>query len=161
MASIKHVGYRQIRKPPPRYLHRYAALGIDSKANVDAEKINYTDAPTDTDAVLLYQGDDYNGGINLSPFVLDYHALTLEQGTRICFFNLTDLNDGSLQYRVLEDNSTLLLERANPPIPVDANLGELLLSDENRKKLNLDNAVADFMEARTLLTAGFPNFDDL
>lgn len=161
MASIKQVGYRQIRKPPPRYLHRYAALGIDSKANVDAERINYTDTPTDTDAVLLYQGNDYNRGINLSPFVLDYHALTLEQGTRICFFNLTDLNDGGLLYRVLEDNSTLRLERANPPIPADANFGELLLSDENRKKLNLDNAVADFMEARALLATGFPNLDDL
>ena len=161
MASIKHIGYRQIRKSPPRYLHRYAALGIDSRANVDAEKINYTDTPTDTDSVILYQGDDYRSGVNLSPFVLDYHALLLEQGTRICFFSMTDMNDGSLLYRVLEDNSPLRLERANPPIPADANFGELLLSDDNRKKINLDNAVADFMEARTALSAGFPNFDDL
>ena len=161
MVSIKHIGYRQIRKTPPRYLHRYAELGIDKRTNVDAEKINYTDTPADTDSVILYQGDDYRGGVNLSPFVLDYHALMLEKGTRICFFNMTDMNDGSLLYRVLEDNSPLRLERANPPIPADANFGELLLSDENRKKLNLDNAVADFIEARTALSSGFPNFDDL
>lgn len=78
MASMKRIGYRQIREDTPHFLHRYAALGIDSKANVDAEKVKYTVEPAHSDAVLLYQGEDYRESINLSPFVIDYNALTFE-----------------------------------------------------------------------------------
>lgn len=159
MASIKHIGYRQIRKANPHYLHRYAALGIDSKANENAEKINYTEMPTHTDSVLLYSGNDYGSGINLSPFVIDYNALTLEKGTRICFFHLSSMDDGSLEYRVLDDNSLLHLEPYHLPVE-GADFGDLLMKEENLKKLNLDNVVSDFAEARQALTA-VPNFDDL
>ncbi|MEL6945011.1 MAG: hypothetical protein AAFO82_20330, partial [Bacteroidota bacterium] len=39
MASIKNIGYREIRNGKAVFLHRFTALGIDSKANIDAEKI--------------------------------------------------------------------------------------------------------------------------
>lgn len=158
MVSIKHIGYRQIRKVPPSFLHRYAALGIDSKAQENAEKIKYTDMPTHTDSVLLYRGDDYEQGINLSPFVIDYHALTFEKGTRIGFFCLDNI-DQILEYRMLDDNNRLLLEER--AIPQGINMNEMLLDDEKRKALNLANVVSDFREAQQLLSDGMPDFSDL
>ncbi len=161
MASMKRIGYRQIRDEVPHFLHRYAALGIDSKANVDAEKVKYTQLPAHTDAVLLYQGDDYRESINLSPFVIDYNALTFEQGARICFYRSADLDDGSLEYLFLEDNSLIKLEMTGTLRP-DADYNEVMMSDEKWKNLNIDNVVRDFRDAhRTLRGEAALNLDDL
>jgi hypothetical protein len=160
MASIKDIGYRQIRNSDPHYLHRYAALGIDSKANMDAEKINYTPQTVYTDAVLLYRGDNYQEHINLFPFVIDYNALTLEHGSKICFFSSREINDGSLEYLFLEDNSIVPLEWKGIQKP-DTDFNELMMSDDNRKILNLDGAVGQFREARRCLCGDDLNLDDL
>ena len=86
MVSIKKVGYLQTKNTDPNYLHRYTALGIDSKANVDAEKINYTPQSSQTDAIFLFKGGDYQHGVNLYPFIIDYNSLVFEQGAKICFY---------------------------------------------------------------------------
>jgi hypothetical protein len=160
MASIKHIGYRQSRNAIPHYLHRYAALGIDSKANVDAEKINYTPRTVHTDAVLLYRGDNYQDNINLFPFVIDFNALTFEHGSKICFYRSQEITDGSLEYLFLEDNSTLNLE-SKGILKADTDYNELMLSNDNRKILNLDSVVEQFREARRCLLGDALNFDDL
>jgi hypothetical protein len=151
MASIKRIGYQQIRNADPRYLHRYAALGIDSKANIDAEKINYTPETTFTDAVLLYRGDNYHESINLFPFVIDYNALTFEQGSKICFYRCKDMGqDNRLEYLFLEDNSSIYLEWQGILKP-DTDFNELMMRDADRKILNLDAVVEQFQEARKAL----------
>lgn len=160
MASIKHIGFRQIRNTDPHYLHRYAALGIDSKAQQDAEKINYTTCTVNTDAVLLYRGDNYQENINLFPFVIDYNALTLEQGAKICFYRSKEIADGSLEYLFLEDNSVVQLEKKGI-LKSATNLNELMMSNDNRKTINLDSVVEQFCEARRCLVGEVPNFDDL
>ncbi len=160
MASIKHIGYRHIRNADARYLHHYAALGIDSKANVDAEKVNYTPQTVDTDAVLLYRGDNYAEHINLFPFVIDYNALTLEQGSKVCFYSCKEFSDGSIEYLFLEDNSTIDINRKGLLKP-DADFNELMMSKDNQKILNLDSVVDQFREARRCLLGDEPNFDDL
>jgi len=160
MASIKHIGYRQIRNADPRYLHRYAALGIDSKANVDAEKMNYTPETIHTDAVLLYRGDHYSESVNLFPFVIDYNALTFEHGSKICFYRSQDINDSSLEYLFLEDNSIVNLESKGILKP-DTDLNELMMNNEHRKTLHLDCVVEQFREARRCILGDELNFDDL
>ena len=160
MASMKRIGYHQVRDDAPHFLHRYTALGIDSRANVDAEKVKYTVEPTHTDAVLLYKGEDYRDSINLSPFVIDYNALTFEHGAKICFYRSAHIVDGSLEYLFLEDNSPVNIEMTGARSP-DTDYNELMMSDEKRKNLNIDNVVRDFREARRTLLGDELDFDDI
>lgn len=160
MASIKRIGYRQIRNDDPHYLHRYAALGIDSKANVDAEKVIYTPETAYTDAVLLYQGKDYQVSTNLFPFVIDYNALTFEHGAKICFFQAKSMNDDSLEYLFLEDSSIVHLEKKGI-LKADTDFNELMMDDEKRKILNLDVVVSAFEEARKTILRDDLDFGDL
>ena len=147
MASIKHIGFRQSRNTDPGYLHRYAALGIDSKANIDAEKMKYTPQTVETDSVLLYRGPHYEQSINLFPFVIDYNALTFEHGSKICFFRAVDLMDESLEFLFLEDHSTVRIKWQGIKKP-DTDLNELMLSEENQRTLNLDHVVDQFRTAK-------------
>jgi len=147
MASIKHIGFRQSRNMDPRYLHRYAALGIDSKANIDAEKMKFTPQTVETDSVLMYRGNHYEQSINLFPFVIDYNALTFEHGSKICFFSLVDFMDDSLEYLFLEDHSTVSIKSQGLKKP-DTDLNKLMLSIENQRILNLDHVVDQFQAAK-------------
>ncbi len=69
MVSIKNITYNELRNAPPRYLHSYTILGIDSKRNINSERVNYVDAPISTQAILLFKGR-YQHSINLFPFIL-------------------------------------------------------------------------------------------
>lgn len=159
MASIKRIGYKQMRHVDPRYLHRFAALGIDSKANVDAEKVIYTADTVHTDAVLIYKGQDYKENINLFPLVIDYNALTFEHGAKICFYQGKDVADGSLEYRFLEDDSNIQIELKGV-IQEDTDYNQLMLKEESQIALNLDQVIIAFEEARrTVLNDVF--LDDL
>jgi hypothetical protein len=160
MASIKRIGYWQIRTTEPKFLHRYAALSIDSKANVDAEKINYTPDTVHTDSVLLYRSERYQENLNLSPFVIDYNALTAESGAKICFYRARALSDDSLDFCFLEDNSLVNVTWKGILRPgSDAN--ELLLLAENRKLHSLDGVIEQFRAARNSILGEAFNFDDL
>ncbi|MGB1242413.1 MAG: hypothetical protein ACPG49_07820 [Chitinophagales bacterium] len=149
MASIKRIAYRQIRHDEPHYLHRYTALGIDSKANVDAEKVIYTPKTIYTDAVLFYKGENYWNSTNLFPFVIDYNALTFEYGAKICFYHAQSM-DGDrdcLEYNFLEDNSILHIESTGVLKP-DMDYNEWMVNEEKRQQLNLDCVVVGFQKAR-------------
>lgn len=145
MASIKSVGYNEVRNTAPRYLHSYAALGIDSKANVDAEKVIYTEDTVHTDAVLLFKGSDYQKNINLFPFVIDINALTYEYGVKICFYRAREVSDDSFDYLFLEDNSKVNLVIKDIAEQMDFN--ELMLDNEKRSMLNLDNVCKGLQQA--------------
>jgi len=154
MASMKRIGYWQIRTAKPKFLHHYAALGIDSKANVDAEKINFTPDTGPTDSVLLHRGDAYLQSLNLSPFIIDYNALTHESGAKICFFRALALDD-SLDFTFLEADSPVNIKwKGVLTDPEKAN--ELLLLPENRKAYNLDCVIEQFQEARKSILGGRP-----
>lgn len=153
MASIRHIGYQQPRNTDARYLHRYTALGIDNKANIDAEKINCTPETVQTDAVLLYRGGHYSEHISLSPFVIDYNALTFEHGAKICFYRSQAIDGDILEYLFLEDNSLVRLEKQGILKP-DTDLNDLMMEKEKHKILNLDRVVEQFMDARSCLLGG-------
>jgi hypothetical protein len=144
MISMKKIGYRQIRTKLPHYLHQYVALGIDNKARIDAEKSNYTENAVFTDAVLLYKGDHYHDCINLFPLVIDYNALSLEQGAKICFFSSQQIGD-NLEYVCLEDNSIIELEKENI-IQRKNDINEIFINKEEMKTFNIDCVVDIFNE---------------
>lgn len=161
MASIKRVTFQYKRHGKPQFMHRYAALGIDNKANVDAEKINLTDQAVHTEAVLLYRGTAYHTNINLYPFVIDYNALTNEHGAKICFYSSKSIDNHRLEYVFLEDNTPQMLDPDRPDIPpAGADLNEWLLNLENQKLLNLQHTALQFKEARQILIDQFVQFDD-
>ena len=158
MVSIKKISYRQMRNGHPEYLHRYVALGIDVKYSEDAEKGRWIALGEQTPAVLLYRGEEYQNGINLFPFVIDYNALTFEQGAKICFFSARDLNDASaLEYRFLGDNSVIRIEKQGVQTP-QTKLDELMMNPELLKTLNLDCVVDGFHEARQAILGSQTNF---
>ncbi|HMO40059.1 MAG TPA: hypothetical protein PKC76_15830 [Saprospiraceae bacterium] len=158
MASIRHIGYWQPRNADARYLHRYTALGIDNKAQKDAEKINCTPETVQTDAVLLYRDDNYSRHICLSPFLIDYNALTFEHGPKICFFLSQAIDGDILEYVFHEDGSVVRLEKQGILKP-DTDLNELMLEQQKQKILNLDNMVSLFHEAHACLLGAVEEID--
>ena len=157
MASIKSIGYRQIRNDEPHYLHRYTALGIETKA----EKIIYTPNTVHTNSVLLYRGDNYLKNVNLSPFVIDYNALIFEEkATRICFYSSQNWDNSSLQFLSLDDNKLVEL-KIKGIMQQGGDLNELLLAEENHKIFNLDCVVDQFNEARQCLVGDELDNDNL
>ncbi|AWV96725.1 hypothetical protein [Arcticibacterium luteifluviistationis] len=159
MASIRRISYLQVRNENPNYIHHYAAIGINNKANVDSEKINFTTGPVSTDAVLLYKGKDYQNSINLSPFVIDYNSLTFENGTKICFYNSQTIDGGSLKYHFLEDNSSIDIEKMDS-LYAKSDINDLMMDENKRKQFNLGLVVHQFKDAHRFLLMDELNLGD-
>ena len=145
MASIKNIGYQEIRNYDPRYIHRYAALGLDSKAQRDAEKIEYTERTVNTHSVIIYKGKAYENYINLFPFIIDYNALIFEHGSRICFFRSLDVSTADIEYIILDDGSSIKIESCSTTESYDYN--SIMLDQARRKQYNLDIVSQAFREA--------------
>lgn len=157
MASIKNIRYRQLRNGVPQFQHRYVALGIDIKYSEDAEKERWTTAGEQVPAVLLYRGEDYQNGISLFPFIIDYNALTFEQGAKICFFNAKELdNPNLLEYLFLGDNSAVRIVKQSANRIDD----DKIMDKEDLKTLNLNCVVDIFQEARTAILGTSTHFFD-
>lgn len=161
MASIKNIGYHEVRNTSPHYLHRYLALGIDNKANVDAMRVNFIPETITTDAILMYRGDNYKQNTNLFPFIIDYNTLSFENGAKVCFYQGQNLSDGILEYRFL-DNNTLEYVEKKGIIQENSDMNELLLKDENQKIIKMDSVVEQFQAARkAILEETAIDFSDL
>lgn len=158
MASIKKIGYQEIRNADPHYVHRYTALGVDGKANYNAEKINYTPQTVHTDAVLIYKGEDYSDNIDLFPFAIDYNALTFENGAKICFYRSRNFSDDSLEYFFHIDNSVNFIEY-KAILGSKPEYNELLKDKDNRKIMNLDMVVTQFEDARKCILGNETSLD--
>lgn len=150
MVSIKSIGYFEMRNSKPHYLYNYTALGIDSKSNVNQERVNYAEAPINTDAVLLYKGS-YQQNLNLFPFIIDVNALAFEGGAKICFYASNDNADGSLNYNFLEDNSLVNITNTETLKP-GCDINELLLDPKKRKDMRFDTVFTLFQEAKKAVT---------
>jgi len=146
MVSIKNISYEEVRDQAPRYLHRFAALGIDSKFNVNSERVNYSDLPVMTDAILLFKGR-YQDSINLFPFIIDYNALTFENGAKICFYYSRKFEDNSLNFRFLEDNTIQNIEY-QATLENHPNINEIMIDNEKRKAVKLDSVFLQFKAAQ-------------
>ncbi|MEO5997951.1 MAG: hypothetical protein ABIN89_14490 [Chitinophagaceae bacterium] len=150
MVSIKSIGYSEMRNCKPHYLYNYTALGIDSKSNINQERVNYAEFPINTDAVLLYKGS-YQQNVNLFPFIIDINALSFESGAKICFYASHDNANGSLNYNFLEDNSVVNIlntETLKPGIDIN----DVLLDPKKRKDMKFDTVFDLFQEAKRAVT---------
>jgi hypothetical protein len=155
MASIRSIDFQQTKQSKPNYLHRYTALGIDSKANIDAEKIYFTAQTAETDSVWIYSGAAYQNGINLMPFVLDFNALTFEQGARICFFIAKSAK--KFEYVFLDDQSPKTLE--HQPVNDDVTSSEWLIVPKNRILSKLNTAIALLEQVQKMIGVEEDAFD--
>lgn len=157
MVSIKSIGYYETRNSKPHYLYNYTALGIDSKSNINQERINYAESPINTDAVLLYKGS-YQENLNLFPFIIDVNALAFEGGAKICFYASHNYTDNSLNYNFLEDDSIVNITNTETLKPgIDIN--ELLLDPKKRKEMRFDSVFTLFKEAKKTITGIEENND--
>jgi hypothetical protein len=159
MASVKRISYRKMRNGKPEFQHRYVALGIDVKFAEDTEKERWADAGEQVPAVLLFKGDNYENGISLFPFIIDYNALTLENGAKVCFFNTRSMdNPDAMEYLFLGDNSTvpLLKEATHAAGRRDGSI----LEDAELCKLNLNCVVDAFREAQHAIFSKSENLFD-
>ena len=159
MVSIKRIVYDEMRNQAPRYLHSYAALGIDSKFKLNAERVKYAEDPVNTDAILLYKGR-YEESVNLFPFIIDVNALTFEEGAKVCFYSRKDIADGSLDFRFLEDHQLENIVFHNVFRP-DTDINQLMMDPEQRKRFKLDQVYLQFQEAQAALLGEAAPGDEL
>lgn len=124
-------------------------LGIDSKSNVNIERVNYVEAPISTQAILLFKGR-YQQNINLFPFLIDVNALIDEAGAKVCFYSHQDITDSSLHYQFMDDNSyENITYRKTWQEGEDMN--QLMLDPARRRNYNLDSVFLQFQEAKKTL----------
>lgn len=159
MASVKVIGYRQIKNYQPGFVHRYIALGIDSKANVDAEKVEFNHDATYSESVLIFKGNDFRKSVNLFPFAVDYNAINFEQGSNICFYRALSLDGKCLEFISLETGKPVIFEKSGI-FDQKKDLSELLNDAESAKLLNKECVYDRFMEARRCILNEI-SFDDL
>ena len=154
MISIKDIGYNQQRNDKEGiYLHNYSLLEGDSQFNTNIQgKVKKENAPVISYAVLLFK-DDYKQNINLVPFIIDYNALGLNGGSKICFYSFCNTyDDHNLNYSFIEDNSRVVIKKSRNTQPGDEQAFNKWLSDPaNRKDMNFDNVFNLFSEAQQKL----------
>jgi hypothetical protein len=149
MVSIRNIDYFEMRDNPPRFLHNYTALGFDNRSNVNLQRVNYVTSPINTDAILLFK-ENYVAGINLFPFIIDMNALSVEGGTKICFYTARDDRNEGLCYSFLEDNRDERIFFLDSLKSIDMN--DLMQDQGKRKEFKFNNIFNLFKEARRVIT---------
>ena len=154
MISIKDIGYNQQRNDKEGlYLHNYTLLEGDSQANNNSQgKVRKETSPVISYAVLLFRGN-YRQNINLAPFIIDYNALGLNGGSKICFYSFCNtFDDLSLHYSFIEDNSPETIKKSKNAMPVnEQDFNKWLANPDNRKDMNFDNVFNLFNQAKKIL----------
>ena len=159
MVSIKSIGYELIQNISERYSHRFVSLQGDSNINyADSfnyiDRANYIEKSVSTDSVLIYEDinddyADYQKGINLFPFIIDYNALTFQDSSKICFYSSADTENKKniLRFYFSGDDTEQKLTFSGIIRP-DADINELLAEPENQKKNMIDNVFKQLWDVR-------------
>jgi hypothetical protein len=155
MISMKKIEYQNFKKMNTGYLHHYVTLAHNTESKEPVEKSRYNECNDSshsvfTNAVLLYNGDDYTQNINLFPFVIDDNALKMVGSSRIAFFRKYALENGKLEYTFLKDGSNLFLENKHI-LQKKKNEKDVYLSDEDIKIYNVDCVVETFHKIQKTL----------
>ena len=155
MISIKDIDYSQQRNDKEGvYLHNYSLLEGDTQANNNNQgKVKKEKYPVISYSVLLCK-ENLRQNINLVPFIIDYNALGLNGGSKICFYSFCNTYDDlNLNYSFIEDNSKVTIKRSKNPKPADEQaINKWLANPENQKDMNFDNVFNLFNEAKKTLT---------
>ncbi len=154
MISIKDIDYSMQRNDKEgHYLHNYSLLEGDSQANNNNQsKVKQENSPVISYSVLLIK-ENIRQYINLVPFVIDYNALGLAGGSKICFYSFCNTYDDlNLNYSFIEDNSKVTIKKSKNPEPKDdQSVNKWLASEANRRDMNFDNVFNLFSEAKRIL----------
>ena len=126
MLVVKKIELDKLKNCRENLLH--FAVTLDNNRNDEGIKdytIDHLQKPTDTKAVVLYKASIENG-LNLSPFIIDEHALTGVENSKIFMFHCVE-EPRTLHFKHME-----FLDKEN----------ELLINDKFQEVANL------FMQAR-------------
>lgn len=157
MVSIKSSDYfLQRNEKEGTYLHNYSLVDGNSQANnASYGKVRKENSPIISYSVLLFK-DNYRQSINIAPFIIDYNALGLTGGSKICFYSFCNTyDDFNLNYSFIEDNSKVVIVKSKnvPPDDKDSQaINRWLANPENRRDMNFDNVFNLFNEAKRILT---------
>lgn len=157
MISINEIDFNQQRNDEEGlYLHNYTFLVGESQANNTSQSnVRRESSPVISHAVILFK-DNYRKNINLDPFIIDYNGLALTGGSKICFYSYCNTyDDGNLNFKFIEDNSNVVINKSNNPKPDEEDLNALnrwLSKKENRKDMNFDKVYSLFYHAKKTLT---------
>ena len=158
MISIKTVNYETVFERSEGFFHNYAKVGGKASQTTTAESLNYHQMPIQNHAVLLYKTNytDESQCVNLYPFIVDMHSLTLEPGNKICFFSQKQGIQNILSYRFVETNEVAHIAfKGLIPATNAQNLPEVInkiIADKSQRiQLNLDNTVRLFAHAAKTL----------
>ncbi len=99
---------------------------------------------------MLYKGS-YQQHINLFPFIIDENALKLEGGSKICFYAFHNLNDDSLNYNFMEDNSMVSIVNTGT-LKNATDMNAVFMDPQKRKNIRLDSVFSLFQEAKKAVT---------
>lgn len=162
MVSLKWSRYEKTRTDSTKFLHRYIALGLDNKANMDKEKVNLTEDAIATDSVVMYVDNISNANsINLYPLVIDLNTIHRENGAKICFFYQNPVQDNTLEFISLDDFSINPLYNNKIKQKVE-NLGDLFSSSEDISTYNTDRVLDAFDKLQSCLSGEvYVDFGDL
>jgi hypothetical protein len=156
MISIKDIGYTLQRNDKEGlYLHNYTLLEGDSQANNNNQgKVRNETSPVISYSVLLCK-ENIRQNINLVPFIIDYNALGLAGGSKICFYSFCNTYDDlNLNYSFIEDNSKVTIKKSKNQRPDDKDtqaINKWLANIDNRKDMNFDNVFNLFNEVKKTL----------
>lgn len=162
MVSLKWSRYEKSRTDSTKFLHRYIALGLDNKANMDKEKVNLTENAIATDSVVMYVDNISNANsINLYPLVIDLNTIHRENGAKICFFYQNPVQDNTLEFISLDDFSITSLYNNKIKQKVE-NIGDLFSSNEDISTYNTDRVLDAFDKLQSRLSGEvYVDFGDL
>jgi hypothetical protein len=123
-------------------------------SNINQGRVRKENSPVNSYAVLLCK-ENIRQNINLVPFIIDYNALGLAGGSKICFYSFCNTYDDlNLNYSFIEDNSKVTIKKSRNPKPDNKDIQAInkwLGNPENRKDMNFDNVFKLFNEAKKKL----------
>ncbi len=76
--------------------------------------------------------------------------MTYEPGSKVCFYSHQDINDNSLNYQFMEDNSLVNIAFQNIS-QEESEINELMMNEEKRRAYNLDSVFLQFQAAKKSL----------
>lgn len=156
MISLKDINYTLQRNDNEgQYLHNYTLFEGDTQTNNNNQgKVKNENSPVMSFSVLLCK-ENLQQNINLAPFIIDYNALGLAGGSKICMFSFCNTYDDlSLNYSFIEDNTKVTIKKSKNEKPSEKDVNALniwLANVENRIDMNYDKMFNLFQEAKKTL----------
>lgn len=97
--TIKNIGVSKPRNKSPRFNHRRVKLDTITAGYKDVEKMFDGGFADDRSVILLPEERSIDRYLNLSPFIIDEHALLNKEKSKLYFFSYFDREKKELHYK--------------------------------------------------------------